>query len=158
MKSSPDLPPPSVCTASAAILPRATLILNLSFWLLAMLLGLAFLLLFATLMAIIRGRPSYDLVLIAAGLATRYSLAALPLLLLLLPWALTAPSVRLRWLRLFTLQSLSLGGLITLSYVLAGGSGQGGLGAAAPLVGTVYFVAGLLAAMPVYWPYLRRLR
>lgn len=31
---------------------------------------------------------SYDLIIVAAGLATQYSLAALPLLLLMLPWAL----------------------------------------------------------------------
>ena len=86
------------------------------------------------------------------GLATLLSLAALPLLLLRLPWALTAPSVGLRWLRVFTLQCLSLSGLTALGYTLAGRM----LGPAALIEGTVYFVAGLLAAIVVYWPWLRR--
>jgi hypothetical protein len=85
------------------------------------------------------------------GLSTLLSLAALPLLLLRLPWALTAHSVGLRWLRVFTLQSLSLGGLAVLGYLLAGHM----LGVAAPVVGTD-FAAGLLVAAVVYWPWLRR--
>ena len=97
-------------------------------------------------------KSSYNLVSTTAGLATKYSLAALPLLLLLLPWALAAPTIKLRWLRIFTLQSLSLGSLAALGSKLSHG------GAAAPLVGTVYFVAGLLAAVVVYWHWLRSLR
>lgn len=137
--------------------PRPTLLRNLGF--LAMLLGLGLLL--AAMLGIISlgnrsydlwDTRSYDLIVVAAGLATKYSLAALPLLLLLLPWALAAPSVRLRWLRIFTLQSLSLGSLTALGYKLSQG------GAAALLVGSVYFVAGLLAAVVVYWPWLRRMQ
>lgn len=120
-----------------------------------MLLGVVLMLLFPALTASSRDKDSYGFLLLAAGLNTILSLAALPLLL---PWALTAPSVGLRWLRVFTLQSLSLGGLTALGYELAGGSDHGGFGAAAPLVGTVYFVAGLLAAAAVYWPWLRRPR
>ena len=161
MESSPTLPAATSCAAGTAFLARPTLLRNLGFWLLAMLLGLGLLLLaFAAMLIISSGnhsdglwnKSSYNLVSTTAGLATKYSLAALPLLLLLLPWALAAPSIKLRWLRIFTLQSLSLGSLAALGSKLSHG------GAAAPLVGTVYFVAGLLAAVVVYWPWLRSLR
>jgi hypothetical protein len=91
-------------------------------------------------------------VLKTGGLSTLLSLVALPLLLLCLPWALAAPSVGLRWLRIFTLQCLSLGGLAALGYLLAGHM----LGMAAPVVGTIYFVAGLLVAAMVYRSWLFR--
>lgn len=91
-------------------------------------------------------------VLKVGGLSTLLSLVALPLLLLCLPWALMAPSVGLRWLRVLTLQCLSLGGLAALGYLLAGHM----LGLAAPVVGTIYFVAGLLVAAVVYRSWLFR--
>lgn len=160
MEFSPDLQPIAEHDISAAILPRPTVVHNLSFWLLTMMLGSVFLLLLPTMTAGTAGSRDKDVfgyLLLAAGSATVLSLAALPLLLPLLPWALTAPSVGLRWLRVFTLQSLSLGGLVALGYKMAGGSDHRGFGGVAPLVGSVYFVAGLLAAA-VYWPWLRRLR
>lgn len=153
MELPPDLQPAAEYASSADTLSRPTLPRNLGFWLLAMLLGSVFILLFPMLTASSRNKDSFGFCLLAAGLATIWSLAALPLLLPLLPWALTAPSTGLRWLRVFTLQSLSLGGLTALGYKLDGGNG-----AVAPLVGTIYFVAGLLAAVAVYWPWLRRPR
>ena len=156
MESSPDLQPTAEYAASAAILPRPTVVHNLSFWLLTMLLGSVVLLLLLAMISSSRDKDAFGYLLLAAGAATVLSLAALPLLLPLLPWALTAPSVGLRWLRMFTLQSLSLGALTALGYKLAGGRDHGGFGGVASLVGTVYFVAGLLVAVAMYWPWLRR--
>jgi hypothetical protein len=155
MESSPDTQPIAEHDINTAIPPRPTLVHNLGFWLLAMLLGSVALLLFPALTNS-GSKGNQGFLLYAAGLATILSLAALPLLLPLLPRALTAPLVGLRWLRVFTLQSISLGGLTGLGYVLAGGRSPGGFGSAAPLVGTIYFGAGLLAAVVVYWPWLRR--
>ena len=151
MEISPDLPP-AIDHPATPLAP--TLSRNLSFWLLAMLLGSMFLLLLPVIMDTYHDKDGYRFVVIA--LATILSLATLPLLLPLLPWALTAPPVGLRWLRVFTLQGLSLGGLTGLGYALAGGSAHGGFGIMALPVGTVYFVAGLLAAVVVYRAWLFR--
>jgi hypothetical protein len=155
MELSPDLQPEAEYDVSVAIRPRPTFVRNLNFWLLAMMLGSVLILLYPALTAT-SGKGSQGILLYAAGLSIVLSLAALPLLLPLLPWALTAPSVGLRWLRVFTLQSLSLGGLTALGYQLAGGHDHGGFGAVAPLVGSIYFVAGLLVAVVMYWPWLFR--
>ncbi|GAB3638542.1 hypothetical protein GCM10027422_41320 [Hymenobacter arcticus] len=151
MELSPDLPPAIAYATNTASPPRPTLLRNLGFWLLAMLFGLVLLLLWSALTTNSTNGGNYNDILPLAGLITIFSLAALPLLLPLLPWALTAPWAGLRWLRVFTLQSLSLGGLTALAYQLADGFGD-----AAPPIGTIYFVAGLLAAVAVYWPWLRR--
>lgn len=147
-----ELSPDSQPAAEYATLPQPDLVRNLSFWLLTILLGSVFMLLLPTLTTSTNNKDSYGFLVAVAGFASILSLAALPLL----PWALTAPSVGLRWLRVFTLQSLSLGGLTALGYKMAGGSSHGGFGAVALLVGTIYFVAGLLVAAAVYWPWLRR--
>ncbi len=134
-------------------MPRPTLLRNLGFWLLTMLLGSGCMLVAPALKRGFTSKITVS-VLKAGGLSTLLSLAALPLLLLCLPWALTASSIELRWLRVFTLQSLSLGVLTALGYLLAGRT----LGPAALVVGTIYFVAGLLVAAVVYRPWLRRLQ
>jgi hypothetical protein len=152
MASSPDS---ALLTehAGSTVSPRPTLLRNLSFWLLAMLLGSACILVAPVLKSGFTSQATV-IFLKVGGLATLLSLAALPLLLLCLPWALTASSVGLRWLRVFTLQGLSLGGLVALGYLLAGSM----LGPAALVGGAVYFLAGLLAAAVVYWPWLGRLQ
>ena len=155
MELSADSQPETEYDTSAAAPPRPTLLRNLGFWLLAMLVGLVLMLLFAVLAVSSSDKYGFGIVVLSAGYTTILSLAALPLLLPLLPWALTAPSVGLRWLRIFTLQSLSLGSLTALGYKL-GGSDSTGYGHAAPLLGTIYFGAGLLAAAAVYWSWLRR--
>ncbi len=142
--------PPIAAYASSAVLPRPTLRRNLGFRLLAMLLGSVCLLVTPALASNFKGKVIITF-LTVSGAATTLSLAALPLLLPCLPWALTAHSVGLRWLRVFTLQCLSLGGLTALAHKLVGEM----LGPAALVGGTVYFVAGLLAAAVVYWPWLR---
>lgn len=150
MASSPDAVPATEY-AGSAVPPRLTLLRNLSFWLLTMLLGSGCMLVAPVLK---RGFASKITVAVlkVGGLSTLLSLVALPLLLLCLPWALMAPSVGLRWLRVLTLQCLSLGGLAALGYLLAGHM----LGLAAPVVGTIYFVAGLLVAAVVYRSWLFR--
>lgn len=150
MNSLPDSPP-AIADANNAGPPRPTLLRNLIFWLLAMLLGSVCILVAPALKTGFTSKATVTF-LTVGGLATLLSLAALPLLLLRLPWALTAHSVGLRWRRVLALQSLSLGGLAVLGYLLAGHM----LGMAAPVVGTVYFAAGLLVAAVVYWPWLRR--
>lgn len=149
MNPLPDSPS-AIAEANSAGPPRPTLLRNLGFWLLTMLLGSGFILVAPVLK---RGFASKITIAVlkVGGLSTLLSLAALPLLLPCLPWALTAASVGLRWLRVFTLQCLSLGGLAALGYLLAGHM----LGLAAPVVGTIYFVAGLLAAV-VYRSWLFR--
>ncbi|RZL08627.1 MAG: hypothetical protein EOO62_14990 [Hymenobacter sp.] len=151
MELSSDLPPAVAYATSAATPLRPTLLRNLGFWLLAILFGLVLLLPWSALTTNSTNGDNYKDILLLACLVTIFSLAALPLLLPLLPWALTAPVVGLRWLRVFTLQSLSLGGLTALAYQL-----DNRFGDAAPPIGTLYFVAGLLAAVVVYWPWLRR--
>jgi hypothetical protein len=155
MELSPDSQPIAAYYTSTTVPPRPTSLHNLGFWLLAMLLGSVVMLLLPALTNS-GSKGSQGFLLYAAGLATILSLAALPFLLPLLPRALTAPSVGLRWLRVFTLQSISLSGLTALGYVMAGGRGPGGFGIVAPVIGTIYFGAGLLAAVAVYWPWLRR--
>lgn len=151
MELSSDLPPAVAHATSTATPPRPTVLRNLGFWLLAMLFGLVLLLLWSALTTTSTNGSNYTGILPLAGLVTIFSLAALPLLLPLLPWALSASWVGLRWLRVFTLQSLSLGGLTALAYQL-----DDRFSDAAPPIGTIYFVAGLLAAVAVYWPWLRR--
>lgn len=152
---SPDLQPATEDASATAMPPHPTPLRNVGFWLLAMLLGLVLMLLLAALTASGEDKNSGVFSLGIAGLATILSLVAMPLLPPL-SWALMAPSAGLRWLRIFTLQSLSLGGLTGVSYVMAGGSGSGGFGMVAPVVGTVYSGAGLLAAMVVYRAWLFR--
>ncbi|MGI4872753.1 MAG: hypothetical protein ACRYFX_16455 [Janthinobacterium lividum] len=134
--------------------PPPTLLRNLGFWLLAQALGTV--LLFFLAVFVTKGSSGMpELVAVAVSIAAIVSLPALPLLLPLLPWALGSPAtVRLRWLRVATLQSASLGLILGLVYgldIFHGYDRERILP-----VATVYFVGGLLAAPLVYgrwlWP------